>query len=88
MSAENVALCDTYMKMRNSFNHGFLKYDYFRNIIRYITGIKKSVNLRAIFQKMLEQELIEKQIIIKTNKKKTLRYRHNPYHIDSYNIVN
>tara|TARA_R110000822_G_C15141816_1_gene476300 strand:- start:469 stop:729 length:261 start_codon:yes stop_codon:yes gene_type:complete len=86
MSADNVALVDTYMKMRNSFKHGFLKYDYFRNIIRYITGIKKSVNIRAIFQKMLEQELIEKHIIIMTNKKKTLRYRHNPYHIDGYTI--
>lgn len=82
MSADNVNIANTYMKFRNSYNHGFMKYYYFKRIISYSTGLTDGVRVRAIFQKLLDEELIERRYEIGTKGKSVLRYRHNPYHIE------
>tara|TARA_E500000305_G_C3993507_1_gene223302 strand:- start:702 stop:995 length:294 start_codon:yes stop_codon:yes gene_type:complete len=84
MSEKNTRLANTYMKMRNSYRYGWLKYEYFRNVIRYITGIYNGPRIRAIFQRMLDEEYIEAQEMYIGGGKRAIRYRHNPYHIDGY----
>lgn len=81
MSVRNVELCNMYMKYRNSYKHGFMKYDYFKNVIRYITGLKDPERIRGIFQRLCEEELIERIELWKRGKR-SLRYRHNPYGIE------
>jgi len=82
MSADNVKIANTYMKFRNSYNHGFMKYYYFKRIISFSTGLTDGVRIRAVFQKLLDDELIERRYEIGSKGKSVLRYRHNPYHIE------
>ncbi len=84
MSAKNVDIANTYMKLRNSYKHGFMKYYYFKRIISHCTGVTDGMKIRAIFQKMLDDELIEVTEEVTRQKKTSLRYRFNPYHIETY----
>ncbi len=82
MLKENIELVNTYMKFRNCYNQGFQKYYYFKRIISYTTDITDGTQIRTIFQKMLDEEYIERSDIPISKNKTVLRYRHNPYHID------
>jgi len=82
MSAENVEIAMTYMKFRNSYSHGFLKYYYFKRVISYCTGVVDGRRVRAIFQKLLDDEVIEKNYEYNSKGKTSLRYRFNPYSIE------
>jgi len=86
MSLENVNIAETYMKMRNSFRHGFLKYYYFKRVIGYCTGLTDGVRIRAIFQRMLELDIIERTNQYQGQGKWALRYRFNPYQLEDYNF--
>jgi len=86
MSSENVNIANTYMKFRNSYNHGFLKYYYFKKIISYATGLYDGVRIRAVFQKLLDHDIIERRYEMGSKGKPVLRYRHNPYHIEGINL--
>ncbi len=82
MLKDDVELVNTYMKFRNSYNQGFMKYYYFKRIISYCTDITDGTQIRTVFQKMLDEEYIERSDIPVGRNKTVLRYRHNPYHID------
>ncbi len=82
MSAENVEIAITYMKFRNSYSYGFLKYYYFKRVISYCTGLKDGRRVRAVFQKLLDDEIIEKNYEYNSKGKTSLRYRFNPYSIE------
>jgi hypothetical protein len=84
MSLENINIAITYMKMRNSYNHGFLKYYYFKRVIGHCTGLSDPIRVRAIFQKLLESDVIERSHIYLRPGKYVLRYRFNPFHLTDY----
>lgn len=68
-----------YLKFRNAHRHTNMKYYYFKRIIWYITGERDPVNIRAIFQRLLDEKVIHKQQLYRGKKKMGLRYYFNPY---------
>ncbi len=68
-----------YLKLRNAHKYGYLKYYYFKRIIWYITGERNPLNIRAIFQRLLDDGIIHKQQLYRGSKKIGLRYYFNPY---------
>lgn len=76
---ETVELVVNYMKYRNSHKHGYLKYYYFKQVIKYITGESDGMKVRAIFQRLLDDEIIHKRQVLRGAKKVGLLYHFNPY---------
>ncbi len=64
----NYALTVLYLKYRNFYRHGFQRYYVFRQMIKYVTGLKNKKEVRKIFQKCLDNDIFEK---------KTLEHKYN-----------
>jgi len=64
----------TYLKSRNLYNMGFVRYSIIRNQIRYITDIEDSNACRYIFQSLYNQGNFESKKIFNR-----IHYRFNPY---------
>ena len=64
----------TYLKSRNLFNMGYVRYSIIRNQIRYITNIEDSNVLRYIFQSLYNSGAFESKRIFNR-----IHYRFNPY---------
>ncbi len=69
-----IKLSFLYMEYRNTFNLEFQRYSHFKNMIRYITGIRDQQTIRYIFQKLLNKKYFNK---IKEGKQ--TKYHFNPY---------
>jgi len=76
---KTINLVTSYMKMRNFHKHGYLKYYSFKRIIWYITQEGDPLKVRAIFQKLLDLNIIHKKQLYVGKKKAGLRYYFNPY---------
>tara|TARA_R110000796_G_scaffold120446_1_gene234571 strand:- start:2433 stop:2708 length:276 start_codon:yes stop_codon:yes gene_type:complete len=83
---ETLNLVINYMKYRNSHKFGYLKYYYFKRIIGFITGEKEGLKIRAIFQRLLDLEVVNKKRIIVSKGNTTLAYMFNPYENLIYEI--
>jgi len=76
---KTINLVTSYMKMRNFHKHGYMKYYNFKRIIWYITQEGDPLKVRAIFQKLLDLNIIHKKQLYVGKKKAGLRYYFNPY---------
>ena len=63
-----------YFQYRNSFNFGFQRYGFFKNLIKYITGISNLCYIRSLFDEIKKNGYMEKGII-----QESVYYRYNPY---------
>ncbi len=70
----NYALTVLYLKYRNFYRHGFQRYYVFRQMIKYVTGLKNQKEVRKIFQKCLDNDIFEKK-----NFRTQIQYKFNPY---------
>jgi len=68
-----IQLVTLYLRYRNSYNIGFQKYSYFKNLMKYITKNESNIFLRRIFEHLTTHDIIEKKIILGS-----VRYRFNP----------
>ena len=73
ISDELINISIVYLQFRNSFNFGNQKFNVWKNIISYITGITELKILRIIFYKLLNKKMFQK---IKIGK--STYYRYNP----------
>ena len=73
ISDELINISIVYLQFRNSFNFGNQKFNVWKNIISYITGITELKVLRIIFYKLLNKKMFQK---IKIGK--STYYRYNP----------
>ena len=80
---ETIDLVVNYMKYRNSHRHGYLKYYYFKQIIRYITDEKDGMKVRAIFQRLIDDGIIHRKQLMRGAKKIGLLYLFNPYETEA-----
>lgn len=62
-----------YFDYRNTFNYGYMKYNFFKNMIRYISNITDNQEIRYIFNKLHQRKYFQK----KKEGKSTL-YLYNP----------
>lgn len=69
-----IELSTIYLKYRNSYNQGFQRYSYFRNLIKHITGLYIPNHIRHIFNSLINKGMID----IKRDHGKIF-YRFNPY---------
>lgn len=68
-----IQLTFLYFKYRNLYFSGFQKYNFFRNLISYVTKLKNYYSVRSIFNNLINEGFIE----VKKEKKKVY-YRFNP----------
>ena len=76
---QNTKVVIEYLKYRNAHKHGYQKYYYFKQVIRYITGMNDGLKVRAIFQRLLDENIVHKKQLYRGTKKVGLRYFFNPY---------
>ena len=69
----SVEIVTLYLRYRNSFNYGYQKFNVWRNIIRFITGISDTKIIRKIFY-----HLLNKKQFIKYKKNNSTYYIFNP----------
>jgi len=50
-----------YFDYRNTFNYGYMKYNFFKNMIRYISNITDNQEIRYIFNKLYQRKYFKKQ---------------------------
>jgi hypothetical protein len=81
-----LSLVVNYMKYRNSHRFGYVKYYYFKRIIGYITGEKDGFKIRAIFQRLLDLDVVAKKNVIVSKTKTSLRYMFCPYENLNYEV--
>tara|TARA_R100000734_G_scaffold18264_1_gene15018 strand:- start:97 stop:372 length:276 start_codon:yes stop_codon:yes gene_type:complete len=74
LEEDYIKLSFLYMEYRNTFNLEYQRYGYFKNMIKYITGIGDQKTIRNIFQKLLNKNIFDK---IKVGKQ--TKYHFNPY---------
>ena len=78
-----------YLKYRNSYLFGIQPYKFWKNMIRYITGIDNPRHIRSLFNTLIVREYLHVEKI----KKNSIRYIFNPtkkdmdYHIKKMFIV-
>jgi len=74
LKSEYIKLTYLYLCSRNCFNKGYMKYSYFKNLIRYATNENNSKIIRNIFDGLMGQQIIQ---IKKING--STKYIFNPY---------
>ncbi len=50
-----------YFDYRNTFNFGYMKYNFFKNMIRYISNLADNIEIRYIFQKLYQRKYFKKK---------------------------
>lgn len=70
---EYLKLSILYFELRNTFNMGYQKYSFFKNMIRFITNIYDPSYIRKLFQRLLDRGVFKKM----KRRKETL-YHFNP----------
>ena len=63
-----------YLKFRNAYSFGFVRYGIFRKLIQYTTGIHCQKKIRIIFQNLLSRDIFDKS----KYRNKNMLYRFNP----------
>ncbi len=69
-----VNLCILYLKYRNSYNLGFQKYSYFKNLMKYITNVNNNLFIRRVFDELNKMLLFDRKLVLGS-----VRYRFNPH---------
>ena len=67
-----------YLKYRNSYNFGLQPYKFWKNMIKYITGVNHPRQLRSLFSSLIIRNYIQ----VKKNKKNSMKYLFNPNKLD------
>lgn len=79
---KNIELVVLYLKFRNAFNFGFQPYKVFKNMIIYITDIKKTPYVRNIFEILLSRGVFQLKYIYNSR-----FYIFNPYNLEYTDIT-
>jgi len=73
-----IELIILYLKYRNSYNFGLQPYKFWKNMIKYITGITHPRQLRSLFNSLIIRNFIHQT----RNKSNSIRYIYNPKYLD------
>lgn len=81
---EIVKLCILYFELRNTFNMGYQRYSYFKNMMRYISNINNPTYIRKIFQRLLDRKYFIK---LKSGKETTYHFNPHDRQLPPYNNI-